>query len=274
MPCYKYLISILALTASSLAGSAVSAADVNEESSVPGVVAGDAGWTFNIAPYFWGASLRGDVGVGGRQPVNADVPFRDLFDNLRFGGMIVAEAHNGTWGVFADLIYLNIEVDKSLTRTIAVVPVNLSGTLETTSVTATLLGEYRVLAEPTATLDFMAGARLWSVDNELDLALSAGGPPLAAFSGSDAQTWVDPMLGVKGRIDLSPSWYLTGWGMIGGFGLASDFSWDVLGAIGFQWTQSLSIVGGYRAVGVDYSSDGFTFDVIEHGPIIGAVIRF
>lgn len=274
MRCYKCLTWTVALTASLLVGSPVGAADVNEQSSLPGVVSDDAGWTFSIAPYFWGASLRGDVGVRGRQPFDADVPFSDLFDNLRFGGMIVGEAHNGTWGVFADLIYLDIQVDKALTRTIAGVPVSLSGSLETTSITATLMGEYRVLAEPTATLDLMAGARLWSVDNELDLALSAGGPTLAAFSGSDAQTWVDPMLGVKGRADLSPSWHLTGWALIGGFGAASDFSWDVLGAIGYQWTQSLSIAGGYRAVGVDYRGDGFTFDVIEHGPIIGAVVRF
>ncbi|EHK77960.1 hypothetical protein SM0020_10910 [Sinorhizobium meliloti CCNWSX0020] len=274
MPCYKCFTPTLALTASLLVGWPVGAADVAEESPPLDVVYGDAGWTFSIAPYFWAASLKGDIAVRGRQPFDADIPFRDIFDNLRFGGMIVGEAHNGTWGVFADLIYLDIEVDKSLTRTIAGVPVSLSGSLDTTSVTATLMGEYRVLAQPSATLDLMAGARIWSVDNELDIALSAGGPPLAAFSGSDRQTWVDPMLGVKGRVDLSSSWHLTGWGMIGGFGVASDFSWDVLGAIGYQWTQSLSIVGGYRAVGVDYSRDGFTFDVIEHGPILGAVIRF
>lgn len=274
MPCYKGFTSTLALAACLLLGSPVGAADGTEVSSPPGVVSGDGGWTFSIAPYFWAASLKGDIGFRGRQPFDADVPFRDIFDNLRFGGMIVGEAHNGTWGVFADLMYLDIEVDKSFSRTIAGVPVSLSGSLETTSVTATFMGEYRVLAEPSASLDVMAGARIWSVDNELDIALSAGGPPLAALSGSDTQTWVDPMLGVKGRIDLSPSWHLTGWGMIGGFGAASDFSWDVLGAIGYQWTQSLSIVGGYRAVGVDYSRDGFTFDVIEHGPILGAVIRF
>ncbi|MBL3685321.1 hypothetical protein F2981_33400 (plasmid) [Sinorhizobium meliloti] len=112
--------------------------------------------------------------------------------------------------MFADLIYLDIEVDKSQAhnRRRPRQPVWIAGNHQRDG---TLMAEYRVLAEPSATLDVMAGARIWSVDNELDIALSAGGPPLAAFSGSDTQTWVDPMLGVKGRIDLSPSWYLTGW---------------------------------------------------------------
>ncbi len=135
MPCYKCFTPTLALTASLLVGWPVGAADVAEESPPLDVVYGDAGWTFSIAPYFWAASLKGDIAVRGRQPFNADIPFRDIFDNLRFGGMIVGEAHNGTWGVFADLIYLDIEVDKSLTRTIAGVPVSLSGSLDTTSVT-------------------------------------------------------------------------------------------------------------------------------------------
>jgi hypothetical protein len=78
--------------------------------------------------------------------------------------MVVGEAHNGTWGVFTDLIYLKIEADRSLTGAIGGIPLNLSGTLETTSVTATLMGEYRAVAIPTASLDLMAGVRVWSVD--------------------------------------------------------------------------------------------------------------
>lgn len=38
------------------------------------------------------------------------------------------------------------------------------------------------VSQPTATVDLMAGARIWSVDNDIDISLSAGGPTLAAFS--------------------------------------------------------------------------------------------
>lgn len=263
-----------ALTFSALGGAPVLAADpaIAESATVTAPV--DNLWTFSVAPYFWAAGIRGDVGARDRGPVSVDVPFRDIFDNLRFGGMVVGEAHNGTWGVFTDLIYLKIEADRSLTGTLGGAPLNLSGTLETTSVTATLMGQYRALATQTASLDIMAGVRVWSVDNQLSLGLTAGGTPVAAFTGTERQTWVDPMIGAKSRVDLTSSWFLTGWAMIGGFGASSNLSWDLMGGIGYQWNNAVSFIGGYRALSVDYNHDGFEFDVTQQGPVLGAIIRF
>jgi hypothetical protein len=62
--------------------------------------------------------------------------------------------------------------------------------------------------------------------------------------------------------------------MIGGFGVNSDFTWDVMGALGYEVTDSISMIGGYRALGVDYADGDFVFDVVQHGPILGAVFRF
>jgi hypothetical protein len=200
--------------------------------------------------------------------------FGDIFDNLKFGGMVVGEAHNGTWGLLVDVIYVKIEDEESVTRPIAGVPVSLDASVETSSLTATIMGEYRAVSQPTATVDLMAGARIWSVDNDIEISLSAGGPPLAAFSGSDGSTWVDPIVGIKGRLDIDPSWYVAGWGMVGGFGAASDVTWDVFGGVGYQWNEWLSLVAGYRAMGVDYEDDGFVYDVVQQGPVLGAVMRF
>lgn len=54
-------------------------------------------WTFVIAPYLWGAGLKGDVGLFGREPVDVNMSFADIFDDLKFGGMAVGEATNGSW---------------------------------------------------------------------------------------------------------------------------------------------------------------------------------
>jgi hypothetical protein len=267
------LVSTIAGMAALLGSTAARAADITPEApqkASPAV----SEWTFSVAPYLWAAGLEGDVGLFGREPVHLDMSFGDIFDNLRFGGMLGAEAHNGTWGLFGDLIYVKIDADASITRTVGGVPATLAASVETSSLTATLMGEYRAIASDAATLDLMAGARIWSVDNDIEAALSAGGPPLAEFSGSDGSVWVDPIIGVKGRYDITPSWFLTGWGMIGGFGAGSDLTWDALGAVGYQWNERLSLVAGYRALGVDYEDDGFVYDVVQHGPILGAVFRF
>jgi hypothetical protein len=231
-------------------------------------------WVFTVAPYFWMAGIDGDVGLFGLEPVTIDESFSDIIKDFKVGGMVVMDLNNGTWGVFADVIYVKTEADESVTRSILGVPVTLSAGVETSSFTGTLMGEYRIYSEPVATVDLMAGARIWSVDNDINIALAAGGPPLAAFSGSDGSTWVDPMIGARGRYNIDESWYLNGWAMIGGFSASSEISWDVLAGVGYQYNDWLSFNLGYRALGVDYENDGFVYDIIQHGPILGAVMKF
>jgi hypothetical protein len=234
----------------------------------------DARWSLTIAPYFWMAGLKGDVGLFGREPVALDQSFGDILDDLKFGGMTVMELNNGTWGLFGDLMYIRTKSDTSVSRSVLGVPTRLSASVDTSSFTGTLMGEYRVYSEPIATIDLMAGARIWDVNNDIDIGLTAGGPPLAEFSGSDGDTWVDPMVGAKGRYNIDDSWYLTGWGMIGGFGAGSKFTWDVMGSVGYRYSDRLSFTVGYRALGVDYDNDGFVYDVVEHGPVLGTILRF
>lgn len=276
-PDMRMRILTASLLASALAIPVVidaTAADLGVTPTPPQAAQQGSEWTFAVAPYFWAAGLQGDVGVFGVRPVHLDMSFGDIFDNLRFGGMLVGEAHNGTWGLFGDLIYVKIEDDTSVTRTVSGFPATLAASVETSSLTATILGEYRVLSQPSANVDVMAGARIWSVDNTIGVSLAVDGPPIRDLSGSDGSTWVDPMVGIRGRVDINPSWYLTGWGMIGGFGAGSDLTWDVLATVGYQWNQKFSLVAGYRALGVDYENDGFVYDVVQHGPILGAVFRF
>lgn len=82
---------------------------------------------------------------------------------------------------------------------------------------------------------------------------------------------MDGLVGIKGNYLLTDKAFLTGSAMIGAGG--ADLDWDVLAAVGYKF-NTVSAVAGYRALGVNYSNDGFTYDMIQHGPIIGAVIRF
>jgi hypothetical protein len=145
-----------------------------------------------------------------------------------------------------------------------------SVSVDTESLAFTAAPEYRIVEAPRGSLDLMAGMRVWSVDTEL----SFSGGLLDGVSGSDGDTWVDPLVGAKGRFDLTSNFYLTGWAMIGGFGVSSDLMWDGLGGLGYQFNDTFSAVLGYRGTGVDYEKDGFEYDVIQHGPVIGGVFRF
>jgi opacity protein-like surface antigen len=67
---------------------------------------------------------------------------------------------------------------------------------------------------------------------------------------------------------------LTGVGDIGGFGVSSDFAWELMGTVNYRINDRTSVSVGYRYYDVDYKDDGFVFDAAQYGPIIGSSFRF
>ena len=257
----KYLV--LALLTCGQANAADVPAPVMETVEEP-AQPGEPRWSFATAPYLWAAGISGDIAQFGLPTVSVDTSFSDIFDNLDFGAMFVNELRYDRFGLVTDFIYVKISGEKGT-------PLGLladSVSVDTQSLIFTAAGEYRILEQPDATLDLMAGARVWSVDTDISFA----GGPLGGITGSDGDTWVDAMVGFKGRINMTPEWYLSGWAMAGGG--SSDFMWDLWGGVGYQFTDQFAAVAGYRGLGVDYENDGFVFDAIQHGPLLGAVFRF
>ena len=226
----------------------------------------ETGWTFNAAPYVWAAGINGTVGQFGLPPVDVDASFIDVMKNFDMGFMGAGEAHLDRFGLALDVQYIKVSTGADTPRGFAADRIDLTST--TLSVFGA--GMYRVVDTEAASVDLMLGARTWWVDNELD---PVGGL-LDPADYSDSDSWIDPMIGAKGRVKLSGDFYLTGWGLIGGFGVGSDLTWDVMGAVGYEATDSVSLIAGYRALGVDYSNGDFIFDVVQSGPIIGASIKF
>jgi hypothetical protein len=230
----------------------------------PVIVEGEAGgWTFAIAPYFWIAGLSGDLGQFDLPPVHVDADFSDILDHLDFAMMAIGEARYDRFSIFADVMYTKLGGDGDT-------PGPLIDSIDVTSETfAGLLGAgYSVFADGNSHLDVVAGARVWSVDTEITI---TGASPLAG-TYSDGATWVDGLVGVRARHDFNENWYFTGWGLVGAG--EADIDWDVAGGLGYQFNDTWSAVAGYRALGVDYSNDGFLFDVVQQGPILGVVGRF
>lgn len=228
----------------------------------------EARWQVGVAAYLWAPSLSGTVGVGPLPPVDIDASFSDLLDNLDFAFMAVAEARYDRFGIFGDLLYTKLTVDGSGPLGIG------SASLTNQLIVGTLMAEYRVIEQGNSSVDLMAGARIWGVTADFDVKVAFPPGPTLGTSGSGDKYWVDPMIGVKSRLQGASPWYFTGWAMIGGFGVSSDIDWDLFGGVGYEFSDRFSLVGGYRGVGVDYSDGSFEFDIIQHGPIFGGVFRF
>jgi hypothetical protein len=223
-------------------------------------------WVFTVAPYIWAAGLNGDVAQFGLPEVDVDVSFGDILDHFDIGLMGAAEARYGRFSLATDLLWVKLSDNKGTPH--GILADSVDATAETLMLTGA--GAYSLIFEEGGNLDILAGARLWSITTDLDFK----GGLLDGVSGSDSSTWVDPIVGLKGRFDIGSDFYLTGWGIVGGFGVSSEFMWDAMGALGYQFSDGFSMIAGYRGVGVDYHNDGFVYDIVQHGPIIGAVFRF
>jgi hypothetical protein len=131
-------------------------------------------------------------------------------------------------------------------------------------------GNYRI-ATKKGPLDVYGGIRWWDMDVELE----ANGLKVV----ENKADWVDPVVGVRWIPQLADKWHLILKGDIGGFGVSSDFTWNLQGGLMWDATDYLSLVFQYRALSVDYSTgtvgtpDRFAYNTITHGPLFGLAFR-
>jgi hypothetical protein len=221
-------------------------------------------WTFSVTPYFWAAGLSGETSQFGLPLVDIDADFSDILDNLDFAAMLIGEARNGPYSLFGDLIYTKLSADRATPLGVLATSVDVEA-----STFAGLVGAgYSVFEGPSGRLDVVGGVRVWSVDTDM----SFSGAVLDGRTFSDGATWVDGLIGVRANYAFTPNFYVTGWGLVGAGG--ADIDWDVMAGVGYHINETFSATLGYRALGVDYSDDGFLFDVVQQGPIAGLTIRF
>lgn len=223
-------------------------------------------WSLNISPYVWAASLKGTAAaVPGLPSIEVDASFKDILENLDIAAMSLVELRYRRFGAYADIVYTNISTDAEVSSS-ALDGIDVDSEL----FIGTFGGGYRILEGDQGFIDVLAAARVWSVDTRLEV---DGGP----FDGQEIESnenWVDPVIGVKGRFDFGQGFYVFGLGNIGGFGVASDLTWDVFGGLGYHFNDTFSAIAGYRHLEVDYSHNAFKFDVELSGPVIGGTIRF
>ena len=223
-------------------------------------------WSFNLSLYGWATAIDGTISAGGRS-ADVDVAFKDVLKHLDMTFMGAAELRYKRWGFLGDLVYARLHDDIAPPAGII-----FSSTHEVIKETiGTFAVSYRVVDYDRTYLDVLAGARVYSFYSEIVLRPNLG---QTGFKASGTSTWVDPIIGLRGRYYMSPLFFLNGYGDIGGFGAGSEFSWQVLGTLGIQAARWCDVQLGYRALGFEYEGSRGNQELTTHGPIIGATIRF
>jgi len=229
-------------------------------------------WNFQLAPYAWLAGQKGTVAtLPGLPSADVDVDFYDdVLGNINGAIMLVGEARKGRFGVVMDVVYTDIEGEDPTPLGIFYSALNS----RTKSWMVSVAGLYRLVESQNRFLDVIGGVRYWSVDSELTLK-GPQFPFLSERSLSNKEDWFDPIIGLKGLMPIGESkFFVSGAFVIGGFGAGSDFMWDALINLGYQWTKGFSTTIGYRYLDVDYEKNGFLYDAAQQGLTLGLSWRF
>lgn len=223
------------------------------------------GWEVFWTLYLWAAGLEGEVGSRGRT-TDVDLGFSDVVENLDGALMLPIELRKGRWGLLSELILLKLS-DQSGT------PGPLFGSVEVSAdeTLVHLLPFYRIVPQDPIAVDLLAGGRLWHLSAELDFTPGV----LPGLIVEATERWVDPIIGMRVIADIGERWHVHGYGDLGGFGISSDLTWQLLGTIGYEIGEGTVLRFGYRHLDVDFvnEEDGFVFDAGTGGWVLGVTIR-
>src|SRR4029453_12282507 len=160
--------------------------------------------------YVFLPTVSGKTGVpvdSGGTPINFDV-----VEHFKFAFMGTLDAHNGRWGAFTDLIYINLGSDKHHTRDFTIGDIGLPGGTtpalggDLKGTAWTVAGQYRLVSEPKLTLDALGGARWLDMKNKFTWNITGDIGPIDPLRRSGRRqtdtSMLDGIVGVKGRLGL------------------------------------------------------------------------
>jgi hypothetical protein len=241
-------------------------------------------WRFGASLYAYLPTIGGTLNFPNRSGsgsvrVDADT----LLDSLEFAFMGNLDVHNGRWGVFTDVMYLDVSGSTSQTRDFQVgganVPASVTGNLDLDlkGTVWTLAGEYRVASTRELTVDALAGARLIDIRPKLGWSLAGdlATIPVEGRGGNieiKAQNW-DGIVGLKGRYAFGDGykWHVPFYADVGTG--ESHLTWQAAAGLGysFSWGDAVAL---WRYLGYEMKSDQPVDDINFSGPMLGVTFRW
>lgn len=222
-------------------------------------------WHFAVTPYLWASGVSGDVQLAEGEEVEVDSKFTDILANLKFAAMLAGEARKKRFVVIGDVLYLSLGVKGDGPRASPL----LRAKVDSATFIGTLLLGYRVVDKGPLFVDLLAGGRLTALNVDVELS-----GPQQTIERDRSKSSLAPVLGARFRVPLGDRWGLAAYGDIGGFGATSDMSWQLMGTVQYDLSNSWRISAGYRHVAISHEKGDFDIDMAISGPILGLSYRF
>ncbi|MCX6159934.1 MAG: hypothetical protein NTV87_01175 [Ignavibacteriae bacterium] len=234
------------------------------KSSTPGSkVVKEKDFTFSVNPYLWTVATGGFVGLPNTQQYDFNRKFTDAVGNLKMMVMVSGRFKYKPISLLYDVFY--IKLNPSLTIPVTDAGRYISGSGWINEFVGDFSLAYRVpIDDKTVQLDLYGGARVWSLDNTIDLISTAG----LTTSNSKTESWVDPVIGAGVNFDFQKKWFTYLKGDIGGFGVSSKFTSVFIWGIGYRFDDHWNTSFGLKNMYIDYNKNSFVWNVWQYGLLL------
>ena len=256
-------------------------------------------WEVRIGAPAWLAGISGDSGVKGIE-ASSDVKFQQLLKHLtHFPIALSINARYQRWEFWVDGQYIQLGTSATLPGLLFT-----DANVHIKNALAEGFVGYRVINCDNVFLTLFAGARWTYFQGDLSI-FDNGDARLVRLREllgirkrldfSDSIDWVDPVIGVRGKIKLWRATKLFAEGDVGGFDAnadtafelqrqgrtivrksvdSTDWSYQVAGGVEFQLTRHIWTQVGWRYMKYDFRKNGFTDKNELNGPFLQTGLNF
>ena len=243
----------------------------------------DGQWHFSVTPYAWAPWMYTTVQlppiVGGGNPTIATEPSQYLKD-VKVVALLEGSIQKGDWGIWTDLVYLNLQASPSRTEQIGLpggdrtLPVSLALNAGARAAIWTLAPSYTAIHNDGGTLDVIAGIRYTSLRVSVSYELTAPPTPLMRGGGFwPTRDGTDGIVGIKGTLRLSGDgkWYLPYEADVGDG--SKNWQWNAILGVGYRFHWG-DVTLACRNLTYQRSGDAVLEKVRMTGPAFGATFRW
>ncbi len=241
-------------------------------------------WEFMASIYGWFPTIGGKTTFPEKNGgASGSVDAETILENLKFVFMGTLAAQKGRWGVFTDVVYMDVGNTRSDTREFSVggigIPADASASInyDLKGWAWTTAGTYRLASDPALTLDVLGGVRMLDIEQKIGWQLSgnlAGIPTPGHQGNSDVSltNW-DAIIGLKGKYAFGDErrWYVPYYVDVGTGD--SDLTWQAMTGLGysFKWGD---VFAAWRYLDYNMKSGDKIEDMNFNGPAIGVNFRW
>ena len=259
---------------------------------LPAVAAGQAAqpsaetgaWQFTATIYGWVPTIDGKANFpDDKGSTDFHASKSDVLNHLKMTFQGSFDAHNGRWGIFNDIVYVDLGGVKSHSRDFSIGNIGIPATasadlsLDLKAAVWTVAGEYRVASDSAWTVDLLGGARMLRIKPTLGYSITGDLGPvvLPGREGSkevDARAW-DAIVGVKSRYAFGDDgkWFMPFYLDVGTG--QTQFTWQISGGIGYSYDWG-SVFATWRYLDYKFKSGSKLENLNFNGPIAGVAFHW